>query len=397
MHEIKMWTDGVPVEAEAMQQLRNIASLPIVAGHVAVMPDVHLGKGATVGSVIPTRAAIIPAAVGVDIGCGMLAAKTSLRAADLPESLTTLRRDIERAIPVGFSEHRDAVPTAQDGIEGIALHERVKQLHARHGELAIVARLRAGDKAKPWKQAGSLGGGNHFIEVCLDTEGGVWIMLHSGSRGIGNQIGTLAISEAREVALKLDRQLPDKDLAWFDQGTAPFDDYVAGLRWAQDYAAYNRDLMLHLLKAVMAKHFGARFTIVDEVVNCHHNYATIEEHFGEAVWLTRKGAVSARAGELGIIPGSMGAKSFIVRGRGNADAYCSCSHGAGRKMSRNKARGQFSAVDLIAQTAGVECRKDAGVVDEIPAAYKDIDAVMAAQADLVEVVATLKQVLCVKG
>ena len=392
-----MWTNGVPVEAEAMQQLRNIASLPIVAGHVAVMPDVHLGKGATVGSVIPTRAAIIPAAVGVDIGCGMLAAKTSLRAADLPESLIALRRDIERAIPVGFSEHRDAVQTHQDGAGGIALHQRVQRLHARHAQLAIVARLRAGDKSKPWKQAGSLGGGNHFIEVCLDTEGSVWIMLHSGSRGIGNQIGTLAISEAREVALKLDRQLPDKDLAWFDEGTAPFDDYVAGLRWAQDYAAYNRDVMLHLLKRVMAKHFGERFSIVDEVVNCHHNYATVEEHFGEDVWLTRKGAVSARAGEPGIIPGSMGAKSFIVRGRGHADAYCSCSHGAGRKMSRNKARGLYSAVDLIAQTAGVECRKDAGVVDEIPAAYKDIDAVMAAQADLVEVVATLKQVLCVKG
>ena len=397
MHEIKMWTNGVPVEAEAMQQLRNIASLPILAGHVAVMPDVHLGKGATVGSVIPTRAAIIPAAVGVDIGCGMLAAKTSLCAADLPESLAALRRDIERAIPVGFSEHRDGVQTHQDGTAGIALHQRVQELHARHAELAIVARLRTRDRNKMWKQAGSLGGGNHFIEVCLDTEGSVWIMLHSGSRGIGNQIGTLAISEAREVALKLDRHLPDKDLAWFDEGTAPFDDYVAGLRWAQDYAAYNRDVMLHLLKRVMAKHFGARFAIVDEVVNCHHNYATVEEHFGESVWLTRKGAVSARAGELGIIPGSMGAKSFIVRGRGHADAYCSCSHGAGRKMSRNKARGQFSAVDLIAQTAGVECRKDAGVVDEIPAAYKDIDAVMAAQTDLVEVVATLKQVLCVKG
>ena len=401
MHEIKMWTDGVPVEAEAMQQLRNIASLPIVAGHVAVMPDVHLGKGATVGSVIPTRAAIIPAAVGVDIGCGMLAAKTSLRAEHLPESLSALRRDIERAIPVGFNAHRDGVQTHRDGIEGIALHQRVQQLHARHGALAIVARIRAGDKQKPWKQAGSLGGGNHFIEVCLDTIGNVWIMLHSGSRGVGNQIGTCAISEAREVALQLDRHLPDKDLAWFDEGTAPFDDYVAGLRWAQDYAAYNRDLMLHLLKRVMARHFdgrfGARFSIVGEVVNCHHNYASVEEHFGEHVWLTRKGAVSARAGQLGIIPGSMGAKSFIVRGRGNADAYCSCSHGAGRKMSRTKARGLYSAVDLIAQTAGVECRKDAGVVDEIPAAYKDIDEVIALAEPLVEVRHTFRQFLNVKG
>ena len=401
MQEIKMWTDGVPVEAEAMQQLRNIAGLPIVAGHVAVMPDVHLGKGATVGSVIPTRAAIIPAAVGVDIGCGMLAAKTSLVAADLPDSLSALRRDIERAIPVGFSEHRDAVETVHQGIEGIALDHRIKALYERYSQLAIIARVRLADKRKPWKQAGSLGGGNHFIEVCLDTAGAVWIMLHSGSRGVGNLIGTCAISEAREFAAQRNRMLPDKDLAWFDEGTAGFNDYIAGLRWAQDYAAYNRDLMFHLLKRVMAQHFGERpgadFRILGEAVNCHHNYAAVEEHFGEHVWLTRKGAVSARAGELGIIPGSMGAKSFIVRGKGHADAYCSCSHGAGRRMSRNKARGLYSAADLIAQTAGVECRKDAGVVDEIPAAYKDIDAVMAAQAELVDVVATLKQVLCVKG
>ena len=397
MQEIKMWTDGVPVEAEAMQQLRNIASLPIMAGHVAVMPDVHLGKGATVGSVIPTRAAIIPAAVGVDIGCGMLAAKTSLKAEDLPESLAALRRSIERAIPVGFSEHRDAVVTRDAGLEGIALDARIKNLHERYQHLAIIERVRLADKQKPWKQAGSLGGGNHFIEICLDTAGAVWIMLHSGSRGVGNLIGTCAISEARAVALQNDRHLPDKDLAWFDEGTAPFNDYVAGLRWAQDYAAYNRDLMFHLLGGVMTAHFDERFTVEGEAVNCHHNYATVEEHFGEHVWLTRKGAVSARAGELGIIPGSMGAKSFIVRGKGHADAYCSCSHGAGRRMSRNKARGLYSAADLIAQTAGVECRKDAGVIDEIPAAYKDIDAVMAAQAELVDVVATLKQVLCVKG
>jgi tRNA-splicing ligase RtcB (3'-phosphate/5'-hydroxy nucleic acid ligase) len=396
MTNIKMWTAGVPVEAEARQQLRNIAALPILAGHVAVMPDVHLGKGATVGSVIATRGAIIPAAVGVDIGCGMLAVQTSLKAEDLPESLTKLRHDIERAVPVGFTEHRDPVVTVGDNENGVQLFRKAKSLAETFATLKIIERLRPTGK-KVWNQIGSLGGGNHFIELCLDQKSQVWIMLHSGSRGIGNKIGEVAISMAREKAQRHDRFLPDLNLAWLDEGTPEFDEYVAGLRWAQDYAAQNRDVMLHLVTGVMKAHFGDKFTTIAQVINCHHNYATIEEHFGSKMWVTRKGAVRAGAGEMGIIPGSMGAKSFIVRGRGNADSYCSCSHGAGRAMSRTKARKMFKASDLISQTQGVECRKDDGVVDEIPAAYKSIDAVMAAQTDLIEVAFTLKQVMCIKG
>jgi len=394
---IKGWTRGVPVEYEALNQLRNIASLPILAGHVAVMPDVHLGKGATVGSVIATKAAIIPASVGVDIGCGMVAVQTSLTATDLPDALAPLRADLEAVIPVGFAVHDAPVRTHGDGIVGHQLHQRAKALSERFNRLAILKHVGKLNQHRMWSQLGTLGGGNHFIELCLDTQQGVWLMLHSGSRNVGKVFADVAISMAKEIAVREGRVLPDKDLAWLDEGTPEFNLYTEALAWAQDYAAHNRDLMLHLSLRILRQHFGERFSTVGKVTNCHHNYAHQELHFGEKVWITRKGAVSAREGEMGIIPGSMGAKSFIVRGKGNVQSYCSCSHGAGRKHSRTAAKKLFTTDDLAAQTAGVECRKDAQVVDEIPAAYKDIEAVMAAQDDLVEIVATLKQVMCIKG
>lgn len=397
LSNVRAWTRGVEVEHDAVAQIRNIASLPVLAGPVAVMPDVHLGKGATVGSVIATRAAVIPAAVGVDIGCGMCAVRTSLRAEDLPDSLSGLRASIESMVPVGFSAHDQPVSTHGDGLFGIALKRRGEALHARYDKLRIMARVGKFNHARVWAQLGTLGGGNHFVELCLDESGGVWIMLHSGSRNVGKTIGETAIGMAREEAVRRERHLPDRDLAWLDEGTEAFGEYVEGLRWAQDYAAHNRNLMLHAVLKAMRARFGRPVGAAEHAVNCHHNYACIEEHLGARVWITRKGAVSAGAGELGIIPGSMGAKSYIVRGKGNADSYCSCSHGAGRRLSRGAAKRAFSLDDLREQTAGVECRKDEGVIDEIPGAYKDIDSVMAAQSDLVEIVHTLKQVLCIKG
>lgn len=392
----RLWTGDMEVEADAIEQIRNVTMLPILAGPVAVMPDVHLGKGATVGTVIPTRAAIVPAAVGVDIGCGMLAVKTDLVAGDLPESLNKVRAQIERDVPVGFGFHRRVVEP-KGSLAAQELERRMQDLEGRYSRLRILETMGGFNQKRLWGQLGSLGGGNHFIEICLDVEGAVWIMLHSGSRGIGNTIGTTAMDMAKAVAKRVDRELPDRDLAWLDEGSPEFEAYVEGLGWAQEYASLNRDLMLHLVHKAFSKALGREVRFVGEVTNCHHNYARVEEHFGENVWVTRKGAVSARAGELGIIPGSMGAKSFIVRGKGEAASYCSCSHGAGRRMSRTQARKRFTREDLAEQTAGVECRKDGGVIDEIPSAYKDIDAVMAAQSDLVEVVATLKQILCVKG
>jgi tRNA-splicing ligase RtcB len=392
----RLWTGSMEVEMEAIEQIRNVTMLPILAGPVAVMPDVHLGRGATVGTVIVTRAAIVPAAVGVDIGCGMLAVKTDLVAADLPESLNKLRAQIERDVPVGFGFHKSPVE-AKHGLVAPKLEKRVRNLEERYPKLRILEWMGRFDEGRMWRQLGSLGGGNHFIEICLDVDGAVWIMLHSGSRNVGNTIGTVAIERAKRIAQQIDRGLPDRNLAWLDEGSPEFDAYVEGLGWAQEYAALNRDLMLYLVHRALEKALGRKVALSGEVTNCHHNYARIEEHFGEHVWVTRKGAVSARAGELGIIPGSMGAKSFIVRGKGLAESYCSCSHGAGRRMSRSQAKREFTREDLVAQTAGVECRKDDGVIDEIPSAYKDIDAVMAAQSDLVDVVATLKQILCVKG
>jgi len=391
--EIKAWIRDVPVEESAIRQLRNTAALDIVFPYVAAMPDVHFGRGATVGSVIPTRGAIIPAAVGVDIGCGMVAQETSLKADDLPDGLAPLRAELERKIPVGNgpggdwkSEKRPGRATRQLREGGLA--ERLDAILAKHPKLR-------GDKFA--NQIGTLGGGNHFVEVCLDERDVVWVMLHSGSRGTGNMIGGYFIERARVAIEKRGVNLPDRDLAYFVEGEdSDFADYLEAVGWAQDYARANRAAMLDSALEAMRVVLPP-FKLGKIAVNCHHNYVEREEHFGERVWVTRKGAVRARAGDLGVIPGSMGAKSFIVRGLGNADALCSCSHGAGRVMGRAEAKRRFTLEEHIAATAGVECRKDVGVIDETPMAYKDIDAVMAAQSDLVEIVHTLKQVVCVKG
>jgi tRNA-splicing ligase RtcB (3'-phosphate/5'-hydroxy nucleic acid ligase) len=392
---IKMWTRGVPVEDEAKAQLANAARLPIVFRHIAAMPDVHLGIGATVGSVIPTLRAIIPAAVGVDIGCGMMACKTTLHANDLPDSLGPLRAAIERAVPHGSTPVRrgrdegswENPPEAVDSIWATLadefdvlceLHPRLKNTNNR-------------------KHLGTLGGGNHFIEVCLDQDGNVWFMLHSGSRGVGNAIGTHFIELAKKDAQLHERNLPDRDLAYFEEGAQHFDEYVRAVAWAQKFAACNREVMMTNLIATVRQVIAKPFESHVEAVNCHHNYVQRERHFGEDVFVTRKGAVSAKRGEFGIIPGSMGARSYIVRGLGNPESFESCSHGAGRVMSRTQAKKRFTLDDQIKATEGVECRKDEHVIDEIPMAYKDIDAVMQAQKDLVEIVHTLKQVLCVKG
>ena len=394
---VRMWTAGVPVEDAARVQIANLARLPILGGPIAIMPDVHLGKGATVGSVIPTRGAIIPAAVGVDIGCGMVALRTTLVANDLPDSLAPIRAAIERDVPVGFDAHPHPALEATKDDGTFSLRTRMAALRTRYGTLGVVATLGKFDDARVWNQVGTLGGGNHFIELCLDEADRVWILLHSGSRNVGNRIGEVSIATARRLAERDDIHLPDRDLAWLAEGTPAFDRYVAALRWAQDYAALNRDVMLHLVLRALRRFFPQDIAVRESAVNCHHNYADLEDHVGERLWITRKGAVSARRGELGIIPGSMGARSFIVRGKGSAASYHSCSHGAGRAMSRNEARRRFTRADLVAQTSGVECRKDTAVIDELPAAYKDVDAVMAAQSDLVDVMHTLKQVLCVKG
>ena len=389
---VKIWTRDV--EHDAIQQLLNVASLPIVQGHVAAMPDVHSGVGATVGSVIPTLRAIIPSAVGVDIGCGMNAVRTSLRAADLPDNLRRLRAAIEAVVPVGFNQHpASRMRGSQLQRIGRALNDRLDVLVGKHpGVMKMQRRFN-----ETWLcQIGTLGSGNHFIEVCLDEGDHVWIMLHSGSRGIGNVLGRYFIAAARKDMQRHQIHLPDKDLAYFSEGSELFDDYVDAVEWAQDYALLNRNRMLVAVVEAM-KTFLPAFRLEEEAINCHHNYVEQEEHFGERLFITRKGAISARAGELGIIPGSMGAKSYIVRGLGNTESFCSCSHGAGRRMSRSAAKRRFSRFDLEAQTAGIECRKDGGVVDEIPGAYKDIDQVMENQRDLVEVVHTLKQVLCIKG
>lgn len=390
---IKMWTQGVPVEDEAKRQLANAARLPIVFKHIAAMPDVHLGIGATVGSVIPTFKAIIPAAVGVDIGCGMIACKTTLRAEDLPDNLAPLRAAIERAVPHGRAPgSRD--PGAWQKTPG-AVDTAWAQLEPEFDEICRDYPKLA--KTNHHKHLGTLGSGNHFVEVCLDEEGAVWFMLHSGSRGVGNAIGTMFIELAKQDAMRHQRNLPDRDLAYFEEGSRYFGDYVRAVGWAQKFARLNREVMMRRVieaaKTVIRKSFQAHI----EAVNCHHNYVQKETHFGEDVYVTRKGAVSAKAGELGIIPGSMGARSYIVRGKGRPESFASCSHGAGRTMSRGEAKRRFTLADHRAATEGVECRKDKDVLDETPAAYKDIDAVMAAQQDLVEVVHTLKQVVCVKG
>ncbi|MEY4752651.1 MAG: hypothetical protein RJA44_326 [Pseudomonadota bacterium] len=390
---LKLWTRGVPVEDAARRQLANAARLPIVFHHVAAMPDVHYGIGATIGSVIPTVRAIIPAAVGVDIGCGMIAAKTTLRAEDLPDNLGPLRSAIEAAVPHGRAPGpRDpgawgTVPEAVDKAWA-TLAPEFNELCRDHPKL---------EKTNNRQHLGTLGTGNHFIEVCLDEQGSVWFMLHSGSRGVGNAIGTLFIELAKKDAERQQLQLPDRDLAYLEEGSRYFGDYVRAVGWAQKYATLNRELMMRHVIAAARQVIGRPFDSHVEAVNCHHNYVQQERHYGQDVYVTRKGAVSARAGQLGIIPGSMGARSYIVRGKGQPESFESCSHGAGRSMSRGEAKRRFTLAEHRAATQGVECRQDAEVLDETPAAYKDIDAVMAAQSDLVDIVHTLKQVVCVKG
>lgn len=389
---VKVWTSDI--QPEAIEQLINVSRLPIVHGHVAAMPDVHAGIGATVGSVIPTKDAIIPAAVGVDIGCGMNAVRLTLTAKDLPDTLAHVRGSIESAVPVGFNQHDYSKVQGSAHARMVRpLSDRLDNIVKKHPGVMKMQR----QFARTWMcQLGSLGGGNHFMELCLDGEQRVWVMLHSGSRGVGNVLGRYFIAAAKKDMQRHQVNLPDRDLAYFGEGSELFDDYVEAVEWAQDYALANRREMMRLVVDALREYLPA-FKLDGEAINCHHNYVARERHFGENLFITRKGAISAREGELGIIPGSMGARSFIVRGLGNAQSFCSCSHGAGRRMSRTEARRRFSRLDLIAQTDGVECRKDAGVIDEIPGAYKDIDEVMANQTDLVEVVHTLKQVLCVKG
>ncbi len=388
--EVLSWvTHGLDYQEENM--LRNVSRLPCLYKHVALMPDAHLGKGSMVGSVIATKEAVIPATVGVDIGCGMMAVKTPFKSGILDRKMAEFRHEIERAIPVGFNAYKESVDEASrwDGWETFDdLHRGVQDR-----------------KRKAMVQLGTLGGGNHFIEVCLDTEDNVWLMLHSGSRNIGKELAERHIATAK--SLHRLNELPSPDLAYFIQGTDEFKAYWHDLDWAQKYAMKNREIMMKRLINSFNRMFGADLDLeskiqnpkskIDVAVNCHHNYVAMEEHFGEKVYVTRKGAINAEDGRYGIIPGSMGAKSFIIKGLGNPQSFNSCSHGAGRKMSRTKAKAKYTIDDLKKQTAGVECRKDKGVVDEIPGAYKDIEEVMRAQNDLVEVVAELKQVICVKG
>lgn len=385
---VKIWTDEV--DERSMEQLGNIAKMPFIHHHVAAMPDVHLGIGATIGSVIATHKAIIPAAVGVDIGCGMLACRLSITANDLDEvALKKVFDQISRDVPVGRAQHQDkrALVDAAKPFE-----PRLNAMLQKHPQL-----LKSFGQASKWvNQMGSLGGGNHFIEICIDEEHRVWMMLHSGSRGIGNAMADYFIKLARQDMERWMINLPDRDLAYFPEGSEHFADYVEAVMWAQEYAAKNRQCMADLVLKAMRRHLPP-FEVTSEVVNCHHNYVDIEHHYGADVFVTRKGAIRAREGDLGIIPGSMGARSFIVQGKGNPESFCSCSHGAGRKMSRTQAEREFTEADLAQQTEGVVCRKDKGVIDEIPGAYKDIDQVMRNQSDLVDILHTLKQVVCVKG
>ena len=392
---IKMWTRGVPVEDKAREQLNKTAQMPFIFKHLAVMPDVHVGIGSTVGSVIPTKDAIIPAAVGVDIGCGMMAVRTSLSANDLPDSLGHIRSAIEKAVPHGRTSGRgrrdkgswENPPKSADEV-WFGMKGQFDAITDKHPKIA---------KSNNHKHLGTLGTGNHFIEICLDEVDQVWIMLHSGSRGVGNRIGSYFIELAKKDMRKWFINLPDENLAYFPEGTDHFHDYVEAVDWAQSFAAANRTVMMANVIAAMRAELPIPFEAEAEAVNCHHNYVTRENHFGENIFVTRKGAVRAALGVMGIIPGSMGARSYIVRGLGNAESFCSCSHGAGRVMSRTAAKKAVSMEEHLAAVSHVECRTDEGVLDETPAAYKDIDAVMDAQKDLVEVVHTLRQIVCVKG
>jgi len=392
---IKMWTRGVPVEEGAKQQLTKTAQLPFIYKWLAVMPDVHVGIGSTVGSVIPTKNAIIPAAVGVDIGCGMMASRTTLTASDLPDSLSELRTAIEAAVPHGRSSGRGKRDKGAWGDPGDKVTTAWATLES--GFRQITEKMPRLKNTNNLSHLGTLGTGNHFIEVCLDQDDRVWFMLHSGSRGVGNAIGRTFIELAKEDMRKWFINLPDQDLSYFPEGTDHFNDYVFAVEWAQSFAMTNRQVMMENVMAAARDVLPKPFEAHVEAVNCHHNYVTRENHFGENVFVTRKGAVRARAGDMGIIPGSMGARSYIVRGLGNEESFNSCSHGAGRVMSRTEAKKRVSLEEHIEATEGVECRKDEGVIDETPAAYKPIDDVMEAQKDLVEIVHTLRQVVCVKG
>jgi len=397
---IKAWINGVPLEGEAEQQLINVANMPFIHKHVAVMPDVHWGRGATIGSVIPTIGAIIPAAVGVDIGCGMMACRLNLKAHELPDNLYKIRSDIEKAIPHGRTDnggHNDRgawgeppslLTAAWSQLMSLQDDGRLDDIPDRYITRAV-------------HHLGTLGTGNHFIELCLDEHDDVWIMLHSGSRGIGNVIGRYYIDRAKEDMKRYYINLPDADLAYIPEGASYFNAYVKAVSWAQDFARANRQIMMILATEAVGFSFEGKKAVEADMTNkaieCHHNYIAKENHFGQNIWVTRKGAVRAREGDLGIIPGSMGAKSYIVRGKGNADSFMSCSHGTGRQMSRAKAKATFTLEDHAKATLGVECRKDAEVIDETPGAYKDIDKVMQAQANLVDIVHTLRQIVCVKG
>lgn len=392
---IKMWARGVPFDEQTKKQLSDTAQVPVIFRHIAAMPDAHMGMGSTVGSVIPTKKAIIPAAVGVDIGCGMIALLTSLTAADMPDNLHPIRLAIEEAVPHGrtVGKGRRDIGSWQEPPKIVdhywqQLLPDFKKITEKYPKL---------EKSNHYHHLGTLGTGNHFIELCTDELDRIWVMLHSGSRGVGNAIGTFFIAQAKKDMESHLANLPHKDLAYLKEGTKHFEDYVEAVEWAQNYARLNREVMMQNTITALRNVIKKPFTTTSVAVNCHHNYVQKERHFGEEIYVTRKGAVSAQKGELGIIPGSMGAKSYIVRGLGNPDSFHSCSHGAGRVMSRTEAKKRFTIEDQKRATQGVECRKDREVIDEIPMAYKDIDAVMAAQKDLVEIVHTLKQIVCVKG
>ena len=395
---VKMFVDHVPpVEDQALEQLINCSRMPFIHSHIAVMPDVHLGYGATVGSVIPTHGAIIPSAVGVDIGCGMMAVRTGLTSHDLPDDMAAVRAEIEKVVPVGRTNNGKAGLDLGSWISppDMVAARWTQELDA--GWDRIIAKYPELDRGNLINHLGTLGTGNHFIELCLDEEDVVWVMLHSGSRGVGNRIGQHFISLAKKDCEKWFVTLPDKDLAFFPEHTEHFDDYVEAVGWAQDFARINREIMMDNVMLALATHLGREILVDEATINCHHNYVEKENHFGANIWVTRKGAVRARVGDMGIIPGSMGERSFIVSGKGNANSFNSCSHGAGRVMSRTKAKAHFTLEDHIKATQGVECRKDESVLDETPGAYKNIDDVMASQTELVDIVHTLKQFVCVKG
>jgi tRNA-splicing ligase RtcB len=393
---IKAWVNGVLIEDQALQQLKNISGLPFIHHHVAAMPDVHWGRGATIGSVIATKGAIVPAAVGVDLGCGMMAVQTTLRADQLPDNLHAIRCDIEKAVPHGRTNNGGKGDRGAWGRIPKGHESRWTGLLDRFNEI-----IDKYPKAKGYNGAnhiGTLGTGNHFIEICLDENDQVWVMLHSGSRGPGNRIGGYFIEKAKEEMERyfIGDYLPDRDLSYLVEHTEIFDDYIDAIGWAQDFAMENRKAMMQATISVMREHLPD-FNVTNMAVNCHHNYVERENHFGANVWVTRKGAVRARDNDLGIIPGSMGTGSFIVRGKGNHESFCSCSHGAGRAMSRGAAKKSISLEQHAMAMKGIEARLDKGVLDESPAAYKDVDDVMKAQEDLVEIVHRLRQIVNVKG